>query len=112
MSLKRVVHGDWLVVRHVLLAWIVLFTLAIGYSVRTNNSLIRENKQRIADIQEQRLASCRQTYEGVRQVFLPFFPPPKGRTAAQQKNLDKFNRTVDRLKGRCETQVRIGGEHG
>lgn len=79
--------------RHLLLAWIVVFTVAAAYA-------LRENRQRISDIRSVRIVSCHQTYEGVREIFRPFFPPAP-RTVKQQRDLDKFNRTIDQLKTRC-----------
>lgn len=69
--------------------------------------LSQENADRISDIQSARAASCRRTYEGIREVFKPFFPPkPNARQKADQ---DKFNRTVDRLKANCNKQTRTEG---
>lgn len=70
-----------------------------------NRKLAQENRNRIKDIQESRLKSCQTTYSGIREVFKPFFPPVP-RTAEQQKDLDKFNSTINRLILRCETQTK------
>lgn len=111
--------------RHLLLAWIVLFTVAMAYSVHQNRTLAEQsrtlaqqsrtladqnhalivaNQRRDAERQASRVASCRQTYEGIRQVFQPFFPPAP-RTASQQHDIDKFNQTIDTRKARCGQQT-------
>ena len=58
----------------------------------------------INDIQNSRESSCRQTYNGIREVFRPFFPEPP-RTKEQQADLDKFNNTIDRLMSGCSKQI-------
>lgn len=113
--------------------WIFLFTIGTAIVLGVvfnlagqNQQRITENKQRITElrrqdmqlqrqstqlrrqdteIQESRILLCRQTYEGIREVFRPFFPPKKGRTAEQQKDLDKFNNTVDDLKTKCDKGI-------
>lgn len=69
------------------------------------NGLVAQNTERIFDIQRSRLESCKRTYGGIREVFKPFVPPIKKRTKAQQDNLDKFNRNVDRLQKQCIQQI-------
>lgn len=64
------------------------------------------NNDRIADIQQSRIASCRQTYEGVRQVFRPFLRPPAKRSAKERRDVRKFNATVNELKRRCDVQIK------
>lgn len=64
------------------------------------------NRNRIEEIQNARRVSCERTYEGVREVFIPFFRPIKERTKAEQKDIDLFNKTVDGLKKRCDKQTR------
>jgi hypothetical protein len=68
-------------------------------------SLSNQNQQRIDDIQTSRVQSCEQTYEGVRQVFHPFFVPEAQETRKQRADQAKFNRVVDRLKAKCDKQV-------
>lgn len=46
--------------------------------------------------------NCVQTYEGVRQVFKPFFRTKSVRSAKDQRNIDKFNHRIDELKGDCK----------
>lgn len=76
-----------------------------GRGSRETTEDVDRNKEVITQIQESRVISCRHTYEGIRQVFLPFFPPKGQRTRAQVQNLDKLNRTVNRLKARCDEQT-------
>lgn len=106
-------------------AWRIGFTILVLVAFRTSDNnatearslgvenrnrivdidrLGQENKNRIVDIQEARQASCETTYEGIRKVFRPFFPADP--TPAEQKNLDKFNRTVDDLISDCPQQTR------
>lgn len=69
-----------------------------------NKNLLRENSNRINEIQTNRLAACIGTYEGIKQVFQPFFPPPP-RSKIQQAQLDKFNKIVNRLKKGCKKKI-------
>jgi hypothetical protein len=71
--------------------------------------IVHDSGEQYDELQRSRLVSCQQTYEGVREVLLPFFPHPRQRTPAHQRNLEKLDRTVNRLKARCETQVYEGG---
>lgn len=63
------------------------------------------NHARINDIQASRIESCRHTYEGIREVFRPFFPPRGHRTKRQRHQVTKFNHQVDRLKRGCVAQT-------
>lgn len=63
------------------------------------------NNDRVRDIQQNRISSCKRTYEGVREVLRPFFRPISERTPKERRDIKKFNDTVDRLKARCDTQV-------
>lgn len=71
---------------------------------KTNRILIRENHARLVEIQDSRVESCKKTYEGISNVFKPFFPPPP-QTAEQKAQLEKFNTTVAKLKNGCSKQV-------
>ena len=44
--------------------------------VSDNRQLLKENDARISDIQNARIESCQRTYQGVKEVFSPFFPKP------------------------------------
>lgn len=61
------------------------------------------------EIQRERVASCERTYEGVREVFRPFFRPTKVRTRKERHDIRKFNRTVQRLKAHCDKQITTKG---
>ena len=63
------------------------------------------NHNRINDIQRSRTASCQHTYEAFNQVFRPFFPPPKDRTAQQKKDHAKLERTIRQLERNCSHQT-------
>jgi hypothetical protein len=71
----------------------------------TTALLVRENSQRIKEIQKSRVDSCKRTYNGIREVFLPFFPPPP-RTPQQIDNLEKFNTTINNLAKACIKQTK------
>jgi hypothetical protein len=48
--------------------------------------LVVENSNRIKEIQKSRLESCKRTYNGIREVFLPFFPPPPKNSQAKSRS--------------------------
>lgn len=94
----------------IIMTLLFLGTLAGFAWVVTNvGDLAKENDNRITDIQTSRLESCISTYEGIREVFKPFFPPPP-RTKQQQADLDKFNKTINDLKLKCRKQVKPKNE--
>jgi len=93
---------------------IVFFAILLGFSwvihdVKHNSgsikTLVSENSTRIGDIQRSRIESCQKTYEGIREVFKPFFPNPP-RTQKQIDNLEKFNTTINTLKKACDKQTK------
>src|SRR4051794_21980688 len=63
----------------------------------------------INDVNHDRVVSCRHTYEGVREIFRPFFRPVAVRTKKEKQDIRKFNRTVDHLKARCGKQTGVKG---
>lgn len=70
----------------------------------SNRTLGKENSKRIKEIQASRIDSCKKTYEGIREVFSPFFPnPPK--TQKQIDDLETFNTTINDLKKGCDAQT-------
>lgn len=82
-----------------------LSTLAgFAWVVSDVRQLSKENKNRIEDIQRSRLESCKTTYEGIREVFKPFFPK-EPRTQKQQDALDLFNKKIIELQLKCVRQV-------
>lgn len=85
--------------RWLLIVWLAGFTIALIFAYNANS-------HRVSDIQKSRLTSCERTYEGIREVFKPFFPPPKTATPKQLADQSKFNRTIIHLKARCATQIR------
>lgn len=82
-----------------LIIWLTGFTVALIFAYDANSN-------RVSDIQKSRLASCERTYEGIREVFKPFFPPKGKATPKQLSDQAKFNHTINRLKTRCATQVK------
>lgn len=105
MPHRKAAHAIW-----ANLAVIALFVAAASsvLVLVLNNHRISDNQSRIREIQESRVSSCRQTYEGIRDVFKPFFRPMTDRTAKERKDIRKFNRVINRLKAGCDTQT--GGE--
>jgi hypothetical protein len=61
------------------------------------------------EIQRQRITSCKHTYEGVREIFRPFFRPAPARTTKERHDIRKFNRIVDQLKAQCDKQITTKG---
>jgi hypothetical protein len=82
----------------VLLTIIFFFTLA-GFAF-----VVRANGHRVDDIQRSRIESCERTYEGVRTVFEQFYPKPP-RTQKQMNDIQKFNKTINKLVAGCTAQT-------
>lgn len=75
---------------------LLFFSIVLGFSLS-----VRENTQRIQDIQESRIASCKQTYTALRDVFNGYVIPnvqlnDRGLTA-----IEKFNDQVNSLRDGC-----------
>lgn len=86
------------------------FVAGISLVRHYNNQRISDIKQLVLNIQQQRIYSCKFTYEGVRQVFEPFLPPQAKRATLplrQRTNLAKFEDTIDRLKAGCDQQTGV-----
>ena len=66
----------------------------------------RNRNERIAQIQQARLQSCRLTYDGIRLIFQPFLP--RHPTGAEKIRVRRFNNRIRYLKRGCAKQ--IGGE--
>lgn len=90
-------------VERVFIAMIIIFFVTLGglsYVIRSNLHLAHENKQRILEIQANRVEACKTTYLGILKVFQPFFPHAP-LTAKQKKDLDKFNKVIFTLQAKC-----------
>ena len=72
--------------------------------VAENRRLLKENENRIADIQAARIESCQRTYGGISEVFSPFFPTMP-RTPEQISRIEKFNQTINKLQADCAKQT-------
>lgn len=83
-----------------LTVWIIVFSLAVGYAIRVQ-------REQTNDIQKSRLHSCQASYEGIREVFKPFFRPPDVQTAKEKADQLKFNSIIDRRKAKCAAIVRV-----
>lgn len=107
-SISRAVKLAFIIVTSIFFLTLVGFSWII-HDVRANSNarieLVKQNRQRIKDIQESRIASCQTTYNGIREVFRPFFPPVP-RTPKQEADLNKFNSTIDKLIKQCKTQTK------
>ena len=85
--------------------------ISIGYAIlalATGLALwlvVSGNRDRVQDIQQARVDSCRRTYEGVREIFLPFLHPDEDPKV--NRNIRQFNERVDRLKARCGQQTGV-----
>lgn len=105
--------------RRVLITWVIVFTIAVGWSIRkerentdklANNTqnvaaLVKQNKERITDIQQSRVESCKSIYESFHAVFDPFFPPPRQRTQKQKDDFKKFNKIIAGRVAKCKQLV-------
>jgi hypothetical protein len=80
----------------------------IQHNAHHIDELVQANSDRIHDIQQSRVDSCERTYEGIREVFKPFYPP-KPRTLKQIQDLETFNDTINNLKAHCVIQTHPGG---
>lgn len=97
-----------------LIVTVIFLAVLIGFAwvvtdVQNNGNNIEKlslaNKDRIKDIQVSRVDSCKKTYEGIREVFQPFFPNPP-RTQKQIDDLETFNTTINNLKKGCDKQTK------
>ena len=102
--IRRLAQAN-LAVLALLLGVIVNTALVIGV-LHINTSRIADNRERIRDIQESRVFSCRQTYRAFHLVFDPFLPKPEMRTPRQREDIAAFNKTVDMLIAGCGHQTR------
>jgi len=87
------------------------FVVGLVWLTHVSHDVSRKNHERIMDIQRGRLESCQRTYEGIRQVFRPFFAPPQKRSAHERLVIKKFNHRIEALKAQCDdqTHVHLGG---
>lgn len=87
------------------IVWIIIFSVAMIWVAHGIIEASQHNNDRIVDIQHSRIVSCQTTYESIRQVFKPFFPPAGSRTAKQQQDLKKFNSIIDQRKTKCISEI-------
>jgi hypothetical protein len=81
----------------IVLATLILLLYAIGFNT---------NRNRIADIQNSRIASCQTTYNAFRQVFAPFLSNHP-LTQGEKNDLVRFYENIDLLIAGCKNQVNI-----
>jgi len=89
---------------HLAVIALLLSVVANTYLYSSTRDLAAENQNRIAEIQQSRVDSCRRTYEGVREIFRPFLQP--GQTPQQAASWEKFNQSIDTLKAKCKAQTK------
>jgi hypothetical protein len=85
----------------------IAYCVGLWLIVHVQNDVNKKNHERIEDINSDRVVSCKRTYEGVREVFRPFLPPVKKRTAEQAKDINTFNHRINFLKRHCPTQTGV-----
>jgi hypothetical protein len=90
-----------------LTAWIIVFSLTVILMYSQSRHLASENRSRISDIQESRIASCKDNYEGIRKVFAPLAIPKAARTIRQAEQIAKFNESINKLKLTCGEQTKL-----
>ena len=83
---------------------IALWLVVVGNRDRIADTK-RNRDERIAQIQQARVESCRRTYEGVREIFQPFLHPDGDPRA--QRNVRVFNHRIDSLKNACGQQTGV-----
>lgn len=79
--------------------WVIVFSVTSIYA-------LRENRQRINDIQNSRILACKQNYTVIADVFSQFFPPPQIRTHEQDVEIQKFLDSVNKGKKTCIKTVK------
>lgn len=87
--------------------WHNLAVVALLLAALSSSLSLYLNGERLDDINRDRVVSCVRTYEGVREVFKPFFRAKSQRTRREQRNVDRFNERVDELKARCGQQTGV-----
>ena len=107
MPFKTVTIHRWKVAG-AFVALAISFSAAVAWGTHLSHEVNKKNSDRIADIQQGRLESCQRTYEGIRQAFRPFLPPPRARSRIVRLRLHKFNTNIDRLKAQCAVQIHAG----
>lgn len=92
--------------------WCVLFTVAGVLLAHQHRGLISDNKATLVAIQQSRVESCKDNYDGIVKAFKPFFTAPGMETPEQKANLTKFKRNIRALKRQCAEQVKTKGVSG
>lgn len=82
-------------------AWVISDVKDLSH---TTQNLAVENSNRITEIQQSRLDSCKRTYNGVSEIFQPFFPA-NPETKEEKEFIHKFNMLIDKLVAGCEKQT-------
>lgn len=90
--------------RYAFFAWLVL-VIAVIIGFAKLSTLASENRNRIADIQESRIETCHSIYQSFHVIFDPLTPPPGKRTRKQQRNIERFNKLIDKKTRECRALV-------
>ena len=84
----------------ILTAWIVLFSAtSLGTQI--------QNRHRVDEIQQARIASCQRTYEAFIEVFEPFFPSGPEATPDQLIRTQNFKDLINDKKANCGRQTQV-----
>ena len=85
---------------------LVVFIIDVRSNSDQIENLGKENSNRITDIQASRVASCKETYEAIRDVILETFVPEPPLPPELQARIVKFNTTIDTYQQGCGAQSR------
>ena len=78
---------------------LLFFIIVLGFSIT-----LRENSQRIREIQNSRIQSCEETYSAIRQVFSPFLSKPP-MTDRERVEIEQFYNQINKLREGCRVQT-------
>jgi len=83
--------------------WIAIFSGVIFWAIRDIRSLTEENKERIAEIQDSRIASCQQTYTILQTLIIQSVPQD---TKLTGERLDRYNSFLQLVNpAKCKAQI-------
>jgi len=90
--------------------WIAIFSLVVIWVLHDTSKLIDENKQRIAEIQDSRIASCQQTYTILQTLIIQSVPQD---TKLTGEALDRYNSFLQLVNpAKCKAQISKSTDDG
>jgi hypothetical protein len=90
--------------------WIAVFSCVIIWAIRDIRNLTDENKERIAEIQDSRIASCQQTYTILQTLIIQSVPP---NTKLTGERLDRYNSFLQLVNpAKCKAQISKSTDDG